>query len=121
MEEFQVLKTCFPKHAARMLIYSPTMCGKMLFIQDLLLDKHTPYEAAYIWANWLDQQPYREIIETLTARGVPVSTYTSIPEERIEFDYSKRNSFVDDLIKEAEKSHYMGHLLRDALHHDKAL
>ena len=46
-------------------------------------------------------------------------TYTGIPEEQIEFYSTRKNCLiVDDLIEEAEKSRYIGHLLRDGSHHD---
>jgi hypothetical protein len=117
--EFQVLENCLPKHPARMLICGLTMCGKTTFIRDLLLHKHSPYEALYICAHRLNQPAYRNIIDTLSDQGIPVTTFTTIPEEAIEFDPSKKNCLiVDDLIEEAEKSRYMGHLLRDGSHHD---
>ena len=117
--EFRILDTCLPKHPARILVCGPTMCGKTTFIKDLILNPQSPYEALYICAYRLEQPAYREIINKFTARGLPVITYTTIPEEPIEFDPTKKNCLiVDDLIEEAEKSRYMGHLLRDGSHHD---
>ena len=67
----------------------------------------------------MDQTAYKEIIETYTEAGKSVTTFSNIPDEPIEFDKSKTNIvIVDDLIEEAEKSKYMGHLLRDGAHHD---
>lgn len=117
--EFQLLDTYLPQHPARILICGPSMSGKTTFIRDLLLHKNMLYEALYICAYRLDQPAYCEIIDSFKKRNFPVHTYTNIPEEPIVFDPSKNNCLiVDDLIEEAEKSKYMGHLLRDGSHHD---
>ena len=119
MTEFQVLKSCLPEHPARVLLCGPTKSGKTTFIRNLLLHPQVTYEALYICAYRLDQPVYREIVDSFKARGLPVHTYTGIPEEPIEFDPTSKNCLiVDDLIEEAERSRYMGHLLRDGSHHD---
>ena len=119
MTEYKILDSCLPQHPARMLVCGATMCGKTTFIRNLLLHPKAPYEALYICAYRLDQPAYSEIIASYKSRGIPVHTYTNIPQEPIIFDSSKKNFLVvDDLIDEAEKSKYMGHLLRDGSHHD---
>ena len=119
MAEFKLIKSCLPQHPCRVLLSGPTMSGKTSFCRNLLLHPEAPYEALYICAYRLDQPAYSEIINSYKARGLPVHTYTNIPEEPIDFDKDKKNCLVvDDLIEEAEKSKYMGHLLRDGSHHD---
>ena len=119
MEEYQILASCLPEHPSRLMVCGPSSCGKTSFVQQLLLHPQAQYEALYICAHRLDQPIYREITNSFTARGLPVTTYNTIPEEPIDFDNSKKNIMVvDDLIAEAEKSSYMGHLMRDGCHHD---
>ena len=49
----------------------------------------------------------------------PRAHFTGIPQEPHESESIKKNCLiVDDLVEEAQKSHYLGHLLRDGSHHD---
>ena len=89
--EFRVLETCLPSHPARILVCGPTMCGNTTFIRDLLLHPKVPYEALYVCAYRLNQPAYHEIIDSFKVRGLPVHTYTGIPEEPIEFEPSTKN------------------------------
>ena len=108
-----------PIHPSKILICGPSMSGKTHFVKNLLLNSRARYEVLYIIAHRLDQPAYNEIINTYRKANKLVFTYSSIPDEAIEFDKSKNNIvIVDDLIEEAEKSKYMGHLLRDGSHHD---
>lgn len=117
--EFNILNDTLPIHPAKILICGPSMSGKTHFVKNLLLNSRAPYEVLYIFAHRMDQPVYKEIIEEYTEANRPVITFSDIPDEPIEFDKSKKNIvLVDDLIEEAEKSKYMGHLLRDGAHHD---
>ena len=73
----------------------------------------------FVRTESLDQTAYKEIIGKYIEAGKSVTTFSNIPDEAIEFDKSINNIvIVDDLIEEAERSKYMGHLLRDGCHHD---